>query len=49
MTLLKEQGLKAIRILKVEGVSVTATAIYTKIQGILAIEAGADFIAPYML
>lgn len=42
-----EQGLKAIRILKAEGVSVTATAIYTKIQGILAIEAGADFIAPY--
>lgn len=42
-----EQGLKAIRMLKAEGVSVTATAIYTKIQGILAIEAGADFIAPY--
>ncbi len=42
-----EQRLKAIRILKAEGVSVTATAIYTKIQGILSIEAGADFIAPY--
>lgn len=42
-----EQGLKAIRILKSKGVSVTATAIYTKIQGLLAIEAGADYIAPY--
>jgi len=42
-----EQGLKAIRALKSEGFGVTATAIYTKIQGLLALEAGADFIAPY--
>jgi len=42
-----EQGLKAIRALKLEGFGVTATAIYTKIQGLLALEAGADFIAPY--
>lgn len=42
-----EQGLKAIRILKEKGVNVTATAIYTKIQGLLALEAGADYIAPY--
>lgn len=42
-----EEGLKAIRILKNKGVSVTATAIYTKVQGLLAMEAGADFIAPY--
>lgn len=42
-----EEGLKAIRILKGKGVSVTATAIYTKVQGFLAIEAGADYIAPY--
>lgn len=42
-----EQGLKGIRTLKARGISVTATAIYTKIQGLLAIEAGADFIAPY--
>ncbi|AGK95648.1 fructose-6-phosphate aldolase [Clostridium pasteurianum] len=42
-----EQGLKGIRTLKAKGISVTATAIYTKIQGLLAIEAGADFIAPY--
>lgn len=42
-----EQGLKAIRALKAKGFGVTGTAIYTKIQGLLALEAGADFIAPY--
>jgi TalC/MipB family fructose-6-phosphate aldolase len=42
-----EQGIKAIRALKAKGVGVTATAIYTKVQGLLAMEAGADFIAPY--
>ncbi|HRA07232.1 MAG TPA: fructose-6-phosphate aldolase [Propionicimonas sp.] len=42
-----EQGLKAMRALKSEGVNVTATAIYSKTQGILAIAAGADYIAPY--
>jgi TalC/MipB family fructose-6-phosphate aldolase len=42
-----EQGLKAIRALKAKGIGVTATAIYTKVQGLLAMEAGADFIAPY--
>lgn len=42
-----EHGLKAIHSLKTEGVGVTATAIYTKVQGLLAMEAGADFIAPY--
>lgn len=41
------QGLKAMRLLKAEGVGITATAIYTKMQGLLAMEAGADFIAPY--
>ncbi|QCX33106.1 fructose-6-phosphate aldolase [Caloramator sp. E03] len=42
-----ENGLKAIRTLKARNISVTATTIYTKIQGLLAIESGADFIAPY--
>lgn len=42
-----EQGLKAMRLLKSQGVNITATAIYTKAQGFLAMEAGADFIAPY--
>lgn len=41
------EGLKAMRILKSQGVSITATAIYTEAQGLLAMEAGADFIAPY--
>ncbi|MFD1671287.1 fructose-6-phosphate aldolase [Agrilactobacillus yilanensis] len=42
-----EAGLAAIKILKAEGVHITATAIYTTIQGLLAIAAGADYIAPY--
>lgn len=42
-----EEGLKAMMALKARGVGVTATAIYTKIQGFAAIMAGADFIAPY--
>ena len=42
-----EDGLKAMQILKKRGVHITATAIYTKIQGFMAINAGADFIAPY--
>ena len=41
------EGLKAMKILKSQGVSITATAIYTTTQGLLAMEAGADFIAPY--
>ncbi len=41
------EGLKAMKILKAQGVSITATAIYTAAQGLLAMEAGADFIAPY--
>lgn len=44
---LTEPGLAAIRRLKDEGIRVTATAIYSKVQGILAIAAGADYIAPY--
>ncbi|WP_196592731.1 fructose-6-phosphate aldolase [Pectinatus sottacetonis] len=41
------QGLKAVQLLKKENIGVTATAIYNKTQGFLAMEAGADFIAPY--
>lgn len=40
-------GLKVIKQLKAAGHNVTATAIYTKFQGLLAIAAGADYIAPY--
>ncbi|MET3645010.1 fructose-6-phosphate aldolase [Streptococcus gallinaceus] len=41
------EGLKVIKTLKNRGVGVTATAIYSKMQAFLAIEAGADYIAPY--
>ena len=40
-------GLTAMKQLKEEGFQITATAIYTVFQGLLAIEAGADYLAPY--
>ena len=40
-------GLEAMQILKKQGVGITATAVYSKIQGFMAINAGADFVAPY--
>jgi TalC/MipB family fructose-6-phosphate aldolase len=40
-------GLKVIKKLKKEHIHVTATAIYTSMQGLLALEAGADYLAPY--
>ncbi len=42
-----EEGLKAIKELKARGVRVTATAVYTAMQGFLALLAGADYIAVY--
>ncbi len=42
-----EEGLKAIKTLKIQGYKITATAVYTKIQGLLAIAAGVDYLAPY--
>lgn len=42
-----QAGLAAIKILKKENVNITATAIYTKFQGYLALSAGADYLAPY--
>lgn len=41
------EGLKVMKILKARGINVTATAIYSKAQGFLALEAGADYMAPY--
>ena len=41
------EGLKAMKILKAKGVQITATAVYSKAQAFLALEAGADYIAPY--
>jgi TalC/MipB family fructose-6-phosphate aldolase len=42
-----EQGLKAIQILKKDDAMVTATAIYTEAQALLATAAGADYLAVY--
>jgi len=42
-----EEGLKAIKNLKERGFKITATAIYTKMQGLVAIASGVDYIAPY--
>ncbi|MDD8048383.1 MAG: fructose-6-phosphate aldolase [Thomasclavelia sp.] len=42
------EGVKAIKILKAEGINVTATAVYDLMQAYMALAAGADFIAPYV-
>lgn len=42
------EGLKAMKILSAEGYKITATAIYTPLQGYLAAKAGADYAAPYV-
>lgn len=42
-----EEGVRAIREVKARGGRVTATAIYYTFQGIMAIHAGADYLAPY--
>lgn len=42
------EGLKAIKILTRDGVKVLATAIYTVSQAIMAMKAGAQYIAPYV-
>ncbi|MCT6892836.1 MAG: fructose-6-phosphate aldolase [Bombilactobacillus mellifer] len=42
-----QAGLTAMKILKKEDVKITATAIYSEFQGRLAMEIGADYLAPY--
>lgn len=42
------QGLKAIRLLAMQGVNVTGTAVYNSMQGYLAGKAGAKYVAPYI-
>lgn len=42
-----EEGLAAMHQLKEEGIRVTATGIYSKTQGFLAIATGVDYLAPY--
>lgn len=42
------EGFKAMRILKDAGINVTATAIFTQQQALVASKSGADFVAPYV-
>lgn len=42
------EGLKATMYLKQHGIKVTATAIFTQQQALIAAKAGADFVAPYV-
>jgi len=43
-----KEGLKAMRLIKAEGIGVLATAIFTPMQALLAARAGADWVAPYV-
>lgn len=43
-----EEGFKAMEELSKEGIKVTATGIYTPLQGFLAAKAGAKYLAPYV-
>ncbi|PWI32078.1 fructose-6-phosphate aldolase [Vibrio albus] len=42
------QGIKAMKALKAKGIRVTATAILTPQQALMAAKAGAEFLAPYV-
>ncbi len=42
------EGLKAIQMVKKAGINVTATAIFTHQQALVAAQAGADYVAPYV-
>lgn len=41
-------GLKAVRVLKEEGISTTVTGVYTTMQAVMAAKAGAAYVAPYI-
>ena len=43
-----KEGYRAIRMVKDSGINVTATAIFTQQQAMIAANAGADFVAPYV-
>lgn len=43
-----KEGLRAMKLLHAEGIRVTATAIYTRMQAFLAAKAGSDYAAPYV-
>ena len=42
------EGIKAMKLLKAEGIRITATAILTPQQALMAAIAGAEFLAPYV-
>lgn len=42
------EGIKAMKILKKKGIKITATAIFTAQQALMAAVAGAEFVAPYV-
>jgi len=42
------EGIKAMKILKKKGIKITATAIFTAEQALMAAVAGAEFVAPYV-
>lgn len=42
------EGIKAMKILKSKGIKITATAVLTPQQALMAAVAGADFVAPYV-
>lgn len=42
------EGIKAIKELKLKGIKVLATTIYTPMQAIAAAKAGANYVAPYV-
>lgn len=42
------EGIKAIKLLRNSTIKVTATAVFTAQQALMAAEAGADFVAPYI-
>jgi len=42
------EGIKAMKILKKKGIKITATAVFTAEQALMAAIAGAEFVAPYV-
>ena len=43
-----DEGIKAVRMLKAEGLHSTVTAVFSPMQALIAARAGADFVAPYV-
>lgn len=43
-----EEGIKAIKLLSMDGISTLGTAIYTSFQALMAAMSGANYVAPYV-